>query len=87
MGDVNDCDAFFFKAANGREEFFDLVLSEGSRRLVHDQNSGVQRKRLSHFDHLLFSHSELFHQLAWIESQTQEPLRRASPVGRLRADQ
>jgi len=53
VGDEDQRPAFVAQAAGDREESIDLHSTERGRRLVHDQQSGVERDGLRDLDDLL----------------------------------
>ena len=58
VGDINDADSLLFEAVDGGEELLDLTVREGSRRLVHNEDLGLDGEGLGHLHHLLLGHAQ-----------------------------
>ena len=76
VGDVDDADAVSFKGPHEVEQAGDLGRRERRRRLVHDDEAGVDRQRPGDLDHLLVGDREIAHQPARVHLQA-EPVERA----------
>ena len=59
VGDKQYGDALALELANRGHQLLDLLLAQGGRGLVHDQQLGVQRDRLGDLHHLLQAHAQL----------------------------
>ena len=71
VGDVDDAHALTAQLASDAEELVDLRIGQRGRRLVHDQDGGVERERLGDLDHLLLGDGQCRGPLAGIEAETQ----------------
>ena len=82
MRHVDNGHAAPLEAIDGLEEPVDLVRRQRRRRLVHDDQPGLERQRLRDLDHLLLRDSEVLDHRFGIDVQVQ----RREHVARL-ADQ
>jgi hypothetical protein len=80
MRDVDHADTASGQPPDRREQSLDLRLGEGRGRLVHHQDTGVERQRLRHFYHLLFGDAEQPHRRFGIDRHA-EPGEQACRVG------
>ena len=77
MRDIDDGDLTRRQPADRREQLIDLRFGERGRRLVHDQDAGVDRQRLRDFHHLLFGDAQAGDAGAWVDLNTQGLQKRA----------
>ena len=59
VADVNDANSLGAQLAHDDEQPFDLLRRERGRRLVHHDDSGVDRQRLGDLDHLLLGNAQV----------------------------
>ena len=85
-------DAAIAEAADDREQPLDLVGRQRRRRLVEDEDAGVDRQRLGDLDELLVGHrqaadgrADVEPDVELVEQRLRRPARRA-PVDRCRSD-
>ena len=71
MRDVDDAHALRAESADDAEELVDLRVGQGGRRLVHDEDGGVQREGLGDLDHLLLRDLEVADLGARVEPQVE----------------
>ena len=67
---MDDAHTLRAKLAGDAEEFVDLPVRQRRRRLVHDQDCGVERESLGNLHHLLLRDGERRDPLAGIEVET-----------------
>ena len=58
MGNKDDRQTLIAKVADDFEKLVDFLFRQRRRRLVHDQELGVDRDGFRHFDELLHSHAQ-----------------------------
>ena len=80
VGDVDDADALLAQFADELEQALGLGEREAGRRLVHDDDAGVERKRLGDLDHLLLGEGKLVEPRAAGDVEA-EPLEQRFGVG------
>src|SRR5690606_19631740 len=67
VADVDHAHAFIAKAPDDLEEAFGVVMSEGARRLVEDEDPRLARDRARDLDDLLLAHAERRHRSSRID--------------------
>ena len=63
--DVNDAYALALQLVNEPEKDIDLLHGDCRRRLVHDEDSRVERNRLGNLHHLLLPNAQTGHKCRW----------------------
>ena len=88
MGDVEDGDPLGSQTFDHLEQGICLMLGEAAGRFVHDQDSGIDRKGLGDFHHLLQADGQRADENRWfdVESHQSQVLPRVT-VNRFEIDQ